>query len=189
MPFVAPGAARTRRTRTRSPNPPPPPAPTRSPSPTRAAAGPTPATRSGRRPTRRLMPDLPSGHVDKIDIEQVIRNQSTQVNDVEQGKLELDLRPAADRPLRRGQEQVRGHPVPGRADGQHLLLLDEHDTQAARSTTCKVRQAVNYAVDPTALERIYTGQIDADPADPAARHARLQEVRAVPAQHGQGEGS
>ena len=64
-------------------------------------------------------------------------------------------RPAAARPLRRSQEQVRRHPVPGRADDQHLLLLDEHE--AAPFDDLKVRQAVNYAVDPEALERIYAG--------------------------------
>ena len=35
--------------------------------PSRAAAGNTNATRSGRRPTAKLMPRIPSGHVDKID--------------------------------------------------------------------------------------------------------------------------
>ena len=50
----------------------------------------------------------------------------------------------------------------------------------------KVRQAVNYAVDAEALERIYAGQIAPNPADPAAGDARLQEVRTLPPQHGQG---
>ena len=61
------------------------------------------------------------------------------------------------------------------------------NTTKAPFDDLKVRQAVNYAVDPAALERIYAGQLDADPADPAARDARLPEVRPLPARHGQGE--
>ncbi len=38
------------------------------------------------------MPDLPGGHVDKIEIK-VVRNDSTQVNEIEQGKTELDADP------------------------------------------------------------------------------------------------
>ena len=53
----------------------------------------------------------------------------------------------------------------------------------------KVRQAVNYAVDPAALERIYAGSLAGHPPDPAARHARLREVRPLPAQHGQSQGT
>ena len=35
---------------------------------------------------RETNPEIPAGHVDKIEIE-VIRNQSTQVNEIESGKL------------------------------------------------------------------------------------------------------
>ena len=43
--------------------------------------------------------------------------------------------PPADR-YAGSQGQIRGHPVPSRADDQHLLLLDEHD-RSRRSTTSK----------------------------------------------------
>ena len=79
----------------------------------------------------KLMPDLPSGHIDKIQVT-VIRNPSTQVNDVEQGRMRLDGQPAPGRSLRRGQDQIRGHPVPGRGGPEHLLLLDEHAAAALR---------------------------------------------------------
>ena len=77
----------------------------------------------------KLMPEIPSGHVDKIDIT-VIRNDSTQVNELEQGKTDWMQTAAAAGPLPASQEQIRGHPVPGRADGQYLLLLDEHEEAA-----------------------------------------------------------
>ena len=82
------------------------------------------------------MPDLPERPRRQDRDRRSIRNDSTQVNDIEQGKLRLDAEPAPARPLRGGQGQVRGHPVPGRADDQHLLLLDEHD-RGRRSTTSR----------------------------------------------------
>ena len=59
----------------------------------------------------KLMPDLPSGHVDKIDI-RVVRNDSTQVNEVERGKTDwMQTRPR--RPLRESQEQSTKAPSSG----------------------------------------------------------------------------
>ena len=67
--------------------------------------------RSGCGNNAELMPQLPSGHVDGIDVT-VVRNPSTQVDDVERGAYDwMQNPPPADR-YRRGQEQVRGHPVP-----------------------------------------------------------------------------
>src|SRR5262249_44985901 len=44
----------------------------------------------------KLMPELPSGHVDKIDI-RVVRNDSTQVNEIETGKADwMENPPPAD---------------------------------------------------------------------------------------------
>ena len=45
----------------------------------------------------KAMPDLPDGHMDKINIT-IIRNPSTQVNDVEQGKFDwMQTQPPPDR--------------------------------------------------------------------------------------------
>ena len=61
----------------------------------------------------KIMPDLPSGHVDKIvidgDPQPVEPGQRRRV-----GQHELDLRSAPVGPLRGGEVQVRGHPVPHR---------------------------------------------------------------------------
>ena len=103
------------------------------------------------------MPQIPSGHVDKIKIE-VLRNPQTEVNDVESGKLDWM---ANEVPPDRYQEvalEIRRHPVPGRADGQHLLLLDEHDGGAVRR-----RQGApggQLRDRPGALERIYSGRLE-----------------------------
>ena len=127
------------------------------------------------------MPDLPDGHVDKIEIE-VVRNDATQVNDIEQRHVRLDAEPAAGRPLRRGQGQVRGDPVPGRAADQQLLLLDEHERRPSTTSRCARRSTTR------STRRRWNGSTPA--ADGGhqilpPRHARPREVRALPARHGQ----
>lgn len=102
------------------------------------------------------MTEIPSGHLDKIEIE-VLRNQSTQVNDIESGKLNWVFDPP---PTDRYQEvkekfegtQFRIEPT----ISTYYFWMNE--TQEPFNSQ-KVREAVNYAVDPAALERVYTGQI------------------------------
>jgi peptide/nickel transport system substrate-binding protein len=102
------------------------------------------------------MSEIPSGHVDKIEIE-VNRNQSTQVNDIESGKLNWIFDPP---PTDRYQE------VKEKFEGSQFKLEPTISTYyfwmnqtQEPFNNLKVREAVNYAVDPAALERIYTGQI------------------------------
>jgi peptide/nickel transport system substrate-binding protein len=104
----------------------------------------------------KLMPDLPSGHFDKIEAT-INRNASTQVNEIEQGKVDwMQTIPPADR-----------YPeVKSKYDGSQFRVEPTISTYYFWMNTTKppfddlkVRQAVNYAVDSEALERIYTGQI------------------------------
>lgn len=106
----------------------------------------------------KLMPDLPSGHVDKIDIE-VVRNQSTQVSEVEQGSSDWmqSLIPAD-----------RYAEVKSKYEGTQFRIEPTNSTYYFWMNTKKppfddveVRQAVNYAVSGAALERIYSGQLKA----------------------------
>ena len=180
------GAARTRPTKTSRPTPPP-------------ATGPYVITSSepGRgwdyernpqwaKNNAKLMPELPSGHVDKIDIT-VIRNRSTQVNDVEQGKLDWMQNPPP--PDRYAEVKSKYEGTQFRIEPTISTYYFWMNTTKPPFNDLKVRQAVNYAVDTEALERIYAGQLVATSADPAAGDAGLQEVRTLPAQHGQGEGA
>lgn len=103
-----------------------------------------------------LMPDLPSGHVNKINIT-LMSNPSTQVNDIEQGKLDWMFDPP---PTDRYTE------VKGKYDGTQFRVEPTISTYFFWMNTTKppfddlrVRQAVNYAVDPNALQRIYAGQL------------------------------
>jgi peptide/nickel transport system substrate-binding protein len=104
----------------------------------------------------KLMPDLPSGHVDKIDIT-VIRNQSTQVNDIEQGKLDWIFDPPPS---------ARYAEVKSKYEGTQFRVEPTISTYYFWMNMTKppfndpkVREAVNYAVDARALQRIYAGQL------------------------------
>jgi peptide/nickel transport system substrate-binding protein len=104
----------------------------------------------------RLLPRIPSGHVDRIEVE-VLRNPSTQVNDVESGKTDwMGNPPPADRYAA----------VKSKYEGSQFKVEPTistyffwMNTRQAPFDDVKVRQAVNYAVDTRALERIYAGQI------------------------------
>jgi peptide/nickel transport system substrate-binding protein len=104
----------------------------------------------------KLLPEIPGGHVDRIEVD-VLRNPSTQVNDVESGKTDwMGNPPPADRyaAVRSKYEgsQFKVEPT----ISTYFFWMN---TRQAPFDDVKVRQAVNYAVDTRALERIYAGQI------------------------------
>jgi peptide/nickel transport system substrate-binding protein len=102
------------------------------------------------------MPDLPSGHMDKINIT-IVRNPSTQVNETEQGRFDwMQSQPPPDR-----------YPeVKSKFEGTQFRVEKTISTyyfwmnvNKPPFDDLKVREAVNYAVDPDALERIYVGSL------------------------------
>jgi peptide/nickel transport system substrate-binding protein len=103
-----------------------------------------------------LMPEIPSGHVDKIEAS-VVSNQSTQVNDVEQGRTDwmYDNLPA-DRvaEVKQKYEGTQYRQVP--AIGLDFLWMN---TTAPPFDDLKVRQAVNYASNPATTERLFAGEL------------------------------
>jgi peptide/nickel transport system substrate-binding protein len=104
----------------------------------------------------KAMPELPSGHMDKINV-QIIRNPSTQVNEVEQGKLEwMQTQIPPDRyPEVKSKYEGTQFRVEKTISTYYFWM----NTTKPPFDDVKVRQAVNYAVDPAALERIYVGQL------------------------------
>ncbi|HET9153614.1 MAG TPA: ABC transporter substrate-binding protein [Solirubrobacterales bacterium] len=104
----------------------------------------------------KLLPQVPSGHVDRIEVD-VVRNHATQVNDIESGRSDwMGNPPPADRYAA----------VKSKYEGTQFKVEPTVSTyffwmnaQQAPFSDVKVRQAVNYAVDTRALERIYAGQI------------------------------
>lgn len=104
------------------------------------------------------IPEVPSGHVDKIEIK-LVRNGATQVNEIERNQTDwMQTLVPADQYAK----------VKSRYEGSQFRV--EHpistyffwmNTQEPPFDDVKLRQAVNYAVDSAALERIYAGQISA----------------------------
>jgi peptide/nickel transport system substrate-binding protein len=104
----------------------------------------------------RLLPRIPSGHVDRIEVD-VLRNPSTQVNDIESGRYDwMGNPPPADR-YATVKSQYEGSQF--KVEPTISTYFFWMNTTQAPFDDVKVRQAVNYAVDPRALERIYAGQI------------------------------
>jgi peptide/nickel transport system substrate-binding protein len=104
----------------------------------------------------KAMPDLPSGHVDKIKIS-VIDNSSTEVNNIEQGRFDwMQAPPPPDRyaDVKEKYEGSQFRVEPGVSTYYFWMNMTRPPFDDV-----KVRQAVNYAVNPEALERIYAGQL------------------------------
>jgi peptide/nickel transport system substrate-binding protein len=106
-----------------------------------------------------LMPEIPSGHVDRIEIT-VVRNDSTEVNEVEQGRSNwMQTTIPADRYAA----------VKNKYEGTQFRVEQTisnyffwMNTTRPPFDDLKVRQAVNYAVSGEALERIYAGSLKAN---------------------------
>jgi peptide/nickel transport system substrate-binding protein len=102
----------------------------------------------------KLLPQIPSGNYDSIDVK-VIPNSETAVNDVKEGKLDwMQEPPPPDRIA-----ELREH-----YEGKQFLVTPQIDlyyfwmnVNKAPFDDLRVRKAVNYAIDPAALERIYAG--------------------------------
>lgn len=106
----------------------------------------------------KLMPHLPSGHVDKIEIS-VIRNPSTQVNETERGKIDWMQSPVTPDSYQRVKEKYEGTQF--RLEPTVSTYYFWMNMKKAPFNDLKVREAVNYALNTSALERIYAGQIAA----------------------------
>jgi peptide/nickel transport system substrate-binding protein len=106
----------------------------------------------------KLMPQIPSGNFDRIDAK-VIANPETAVNEVEQGHFDwMEGQPPADR-----YQELRD-----RYEGTQLVVTPQIDVyyfwmnvRRPPFNDIRVRRAINYAIDPAALERIYGGQLRA----------------------------
>jgi peptide/nickel transport system substrate-binding protein len=104
----------------------------------------------------KLVPSVPDGHVDRIEFE-VLRNPSTQVNDIESGRYDwMENPPPADRYAEVKEKYDGTQFEVNAAPGTYFFWLN---TTQAPFDDVEVRQAVAHAVDARALERIYAGQL------------------------------
>jgi peptide/nickel transport system substrate-binding protein len=87
----------------------------------------------------------------------IVRNPQTQVNDVEQGKYHWMQNPPPAARYNEVKEKYEGTQFAVRSTISTYYFW--MNTKRPPFDDVKVRQAVNYAVDPAALERVYSGQI------------------------------
>ncbi len=116
------------------------------------------------------MPDLPAGTVDGAKVT-VVRNEQTQVDDVENGTYDWMQPPPPSSRYAEVKEKYEGSQFRVEPtistyyfwmNTQEPPFAAEHILRAFQQPfdDVKVRQAVNYAVDDRALERIYAGQLN-----------------------------
>jgi peptide/nickel transport system substrate-binding protein len=104
----------------------------------------------------KLIPEVPAGHVDKVEIK-VVRNQATQVNEIERNKTNWMQTIVPADLYSKVKDKYEGTQF--RIEHQINLYYFWMNTTKPPFDDLKVRQAVNYAVDPAALERIYAGSL------------------------------
>lgn len=104
------------------------------------------------------MPDLPGGHVDAIRIK-VVTNSSTQVNEIEQDRVNWMKSPPPPDRIAEVKEEYEGTQFRDEPTISNFYFW--MNTQKPPFDDVRVRRAVNYAIDPGALERIYSGTLQA----------------------------
>lgn len=102
------------------------------------------------------LPQLPGGHVDKIEFK-VQKNTSTEVHEVERGEVDWMKDPPP--PDLYGDVKRRFEGTQFREEPTISIYYFWLNTQRPPFDDVRVRRAVNYAIDPAALERIYSGTI------------------------------
>lgn len=108
------------------------------------------------RHNHKLLPQIPSGHVGRIEVK-IVRNNAEQVSGVEQGEFDwMQNPPSADRfpSLARKYKGTQFRIEPTLSTYYFWM-----NTRKAPFDDLRVRRAVNYAVDTSALQRIYAEQI------------------------------
>lgn len=103
-----------------------------------------------------VLPEFPDGHVDRIEFE-VRSNPSAQVEEVERGEVDWMKNPPP--PERYAEVRDRYEGTQFREDLMVSVYYFWMNAQEPPFDDVRVRRAVNYAVNPAALERIYAGTL------------------------------
>jgi peptide/nickel transport system substrate-binding protein len=104
----------------------------------------------------KAMPEYPTGKLDGAKVT-IVRNQQTQINDIEQGKYDwMENPPPPNRypAVKAKYEGTQFRPEPTISTYYFWM-----NTTKPPFDDVKVRQAVNYAINHASLERIYAGTI------------------------------
>jgi peptide/nickel transport system substrate-binding protein len=104
------------------------------------------------------LPQVPDGSVAAIDVS-VVRNTSSEVSDVERGQFDWMQNPPPPDRLPALKQKYTGTQL--RIFHQPSVFYFWMNTRQPPFDDVRVRRAVDYAVDPRALERIYAGTLSA----------------------------
>ncbi len=108
----------------------------------------------------KIMPDIPTPHLDKIT-EKVLPNQASGTTQVEQNKSDLLYDPPPTDLLSGVQSKYSDRFKVEPTVSTYYFWMNTAKTTAGGDpnpfSDLKVRQAVNYAIDPTALAKLYGG--------------------------------
>jgi peptide/nickel transport system substrate-binding protein len=118
--------------------------------------------------------DIPEGNVDRIDVE-VVKNQSSQVNEVERNEVDFMVDPP---PADRLPEVHSRYADRFREEVPISTYFFWMNTQQPPFDDVRVRRAVNYAIDPAAIQRLYGGLLESTqqilpPGMPGYEHFEL----------------
>lgn len=104
-----------------------------------------------------LLPALPSGHVDRIEV-RVIRDPRAQIAALQRGDVDwIQNPPPSDRFIAIKRRYLG---TQFRVEPTYSLYYFWLNTTRAPFDDVRVRRAVNYAIDPRALRRVYADQLD-----------------------------
>jgi peptide/nickel transport system substrate-binding protein len=104
----------------------------------------------------RVLPEFPDGHVDRIEFE-VRSNPTSQVEEVERGEVDWMKNPPPPESYASVRDRFEGTQF--REDPTISVYYFWMNVQQPPFDDVRVRRAVNYAVDPAALERIFAGTL------------------------------
>jgi peptide/nickel transport system substrate-binding protein len=118
--------------------------------------------------------DIPEGNVDRIDVE-VVKNQSSQVNEVERNEVDFMVDPP---PADRLPEVRSRYADRFREEVPISTYFFWMNTRQPPFDDVRVRRAVNYAIDPAAIQRLYGGLLESTqqilpPGMPGYEHFEL----------------
>ncbi|MBX5440329.1 MAG: ABC transporter substrate-binding protein [Solirubrobacteraceae bacterium] len=96
---------------------------------------------------------VPTGHLDTIDIT-IVKNQQRQTDDVINNKVDYLIDPPPADRLREVQDKAKGRFEPYVTNSTYYVFMN---TREKPFDDERVRQAVNYAIDKRAMQRIFGG--------------------------------
>jgi peptide/nickel transport system substrate-binding protein len=99
------------------------------------------------------IPDIPTGKMDEIDFK-IVKNQHQQVEDVIQNKVDYVNDPPPADLIREVNDKAKGRYAPYVTNSTYYVFLNN---RVAPFDNEQVRQAVNYAIDKRAMQRIFGG--------------------------------